>query len=133
MAQAVGAANLAAGLQDPYLAGSPVIALTGRRSQAYQQRHAYQEVDHRGPFEAVTKYSNAITHIDQLPRALRQAFREAVSGQPAPVHLDFDGIVGQDILEVEADLEVLIEAQFTQIPPFRPEPDPAGVAAVARD
>ncbi|MBT3931825.1 MAG: thiamine pyrophosphate-binding protein, partial [Rhodospirillaceae bacterium] len=133
MAQAVGAANLAAGLQDPYLAGSPVIALTGRRSQAYQQRHAYQEVDHRGPFEAVTKYSNAITNIDQLPRALRQAFREAVSGQPAPVHLDFDGIVGQDILEVEADLEVLIEEQFKQIPPFRPEPDPAGVAAVARE
>ncbi len=133
MAQAVGAANLAAGLQDPYLAGSPVIAMTGRRSQAYQQRHAYQEVDHRGPFEAVTKYSNAITHIDQLPRALRQAFREAVSGQPAPVHLDFDGIIGQDILESEADLELLIEEQFTRVPPFRPEPDQAGVAAVAHE
>ena len=132
-AQAVGAANLAAGLQDPYLAGSPVIAMTGRRPQAHQQRHAYQEVDHRGPFEAVTKYSNAITDIDQLPRALRQAFREAVSGQPAPVHLDFDGIVGQDILEVEADLEVLIEEQFMQIPPFRPEPDPESVAAVAQE
>ncbi len=132
MAQAVGAANLAAGLQDPYLAGSPVIAMTGRRSQAYQQRHAYQEVDHRGPFEAVTKYSNAITAVDQLPLALRQAFRESVSGQPAPVHLDFDGIVGQDILDVEADLEVIIEEQFTQIPPFRPEPDAASVAAAAR-
>lgn len=132
MAQAVGAANLAAGLQDPYLAGSPVIAMTGRRSQAFQQRHAYQEVDHRGPFEAVTKYSNAITNIDQLPLALRQAFREAVSGQPAPVHLDFDGIVGQDIIDAEADLEVIIEEQFTHIPPFRPEPDPASVAAAAR-
>ena len=131
MAQAVGAANLAAGLQDPYLAGSPVIAMTGRRAQAHQQRHAYQEVDHRGPFEAVTKYSNAITTVEQLPNALRQAFREAVSGQPAPVHLDFDGIVGQDILDVEADLEVIIEEQFTQIPPFRPEPDGSSVAAVA--
>ena len=30
MAQSVGAANLAAGLQDPYLAHSPVIAITGR-------------------------------------------------------------------------------------------------------
>jgi len=132
MAQAVGAANLAAGLQDPFLAGSPVIAMTGRRSQAYQQRHAYQEVDHRGPFDAVTKYSNAITAVDQLPLALRQAFREAVSGQPAPVHLDFDGIVGQDILDVEADLEVIIEEQFTQIPPFRPEPDAASVGAAAK-
>jgi len=132
MAQSVGAANLAAGLQDPYLAGSPVIAMTGRRSQAYQQRHAYQEVDHRAPFAAVTKYSNAITHVDQLPLALRQAFREAVSGQPAPVHLDFDGIVGQDIIDAEADLEIVIEEQFAQIPPFRPEPDAASVAAVAQ-
>ena len=131
MAQAVGAANLAAGLQDPFLAGSPVIAMTGRRAQAHQQRHSYQEVDHRGPFEAVTKYSNAITTVEQLPNALRQAFREAVSGAPAPVHLDFDGIIGQDVLEAEADLEVVIEEQFMSIPPFRPAPDAASVAAVA--
>ncbi len=132
MAQSVGAANLAAGLQDPYLAGSPVIAMTGRRPQQHQQRHAYQEVDHRAPFDSVTKYSNAITHVEQLPLALRQAFREAVSGQPAPVHLDFDGIVGQDVIDAEADLDVIIEEQFTQIPPFRPEPDADSVAAAAR-
>ena len=123
MAQSVGAANLAAGLQDPFLAKSPVIAMTGRRPQAHLQRHSYQEVDHRGPFEAVTKYSNAITKIEQLPHALRQAYREAVSGSPAPVHLDFDGIAAQDIIDAEADLEVIIEEQFTKIPPFRPEPD----------
>ena len=123
MAQSVGAANLAAGLQDPFLAKSPVIAMTGRRPQAHLQRHSYQEVDHRGPFEAVTKYSNAITKIEQLPHALRQAYREAVSGSPAPVHLDFDGIAAQDIIDAEADLEVIIEEQFTKIPTFRPEPD----------
>ena len=33
MAQSVGAVNLAAGLQDAYLACSPVIAITGRESQ----------------------------------------------------------------------------------------------------
>ncbi|MFD0522367.1 thiamine pyrophosphate-binding protein [Paractinoplanes durhamensis] len=32
MAQIVGALNLAAGLREPFLAGSPVIALTGGRS-----------------------------------------------------------------------------------------------------
>ena len=45
MAQSVGAVNLAAGLQDAFLACSPVIALTGRELQINQQRHAYQEVD----------------------------------------------------------------------------------------
>ena len=54
MAQSVGAVNLAAGLQDAYLACSPVIALTGKENQINQQRHAYQEVDHVNPFSAVT-------------------------------------------------------------------------------
>ena len=44
MAQNVGAANLAAGLQDAYLAGSPVIAITGRRMPMQQYRHSYRKL-----------------------------------------------------------------------------------------
>ncbi|MFN2131077.1 MAG: thiamine pyrophosphate-binding protein [Anaerolineae bacterium] len=123
MAQSVGAANLAAGLQDAYLACSPVIALTGRRVQINQYRHAYQEVDHAGPFSAVTKYDALVNAPEQLPYALRQAFREAVSGTPGPVHLDLEGLSGQVIAEGEADLEVIVEQAFTRVPPFRPEPE----------
>ena len=123
MAQSVGAANLAAGLQDAYLACAPVIAITGRQTQINQQRHAYQEVDHKAPFSAVTKYSINVSELDQLPYFMRQAFRESVSGTPGPVHLDFEGFVGQNIAEAEADLNVIIEEQFTHMPPFRPEPE----------
>ena len=59
MAQSVGAANLAAGLQDPYLAGSPVIAITGHRSLMQLHRHAYQEIEHSRPFSSVTNGSPA--------------------------------------------------------------------------
>jgi acetolactate synthase-1/2/3 large subunit len=131
MAQAVGAANLAAGLQDAFLAGSPVVAITGRRPQAQQQRHAYQEVDHRAPFAAVTKYSNVVTAADQMPRALRQAFREAVSGHPGPAHLDLDGLIGQFVENDEIAEPLVIEEPFTRVPPFRPEPDATNLAAVA--
>src|SRR5580692_246199 len=44
MAQSVGAANLAAGLQDAYLGLSPVIALTGKKPPLAQYRNAYQEI-----------------------------------------------------------------------------------------
>jgi len=47
MAQSVGAANLAAGLQDPWLGISPVIALTGQKTPLYRYRNAYQEVPHQ--------------------------------------------------------------------------------------
>ncbi len=121
MAQSVGAVNLAAGLQDAYLACSPVIAVTGREDQNNQQRHAYQEVDHVKPFAAVTKYSAFVAKPEQLPVYLRQAFRSATSGTPGPVHLDLEGLAGQAVVDREADLEVNVESMFAQVPPFRPE------------
>ena len=123
MAQSVGAVNLAAGLQDAYLACSPVIALTGRELPINQQRHAYQEVDHVRPFTTVTKYSASVRTPDLLGIRLRQAFRAATTGTPGPAHLDLDGLAGQAVFDREADLKVIIEEPFTRVPAFRPEAD----------
>ncbi len=127
MAQSAGAANLAAGLQDAYLACSPVIALTGRERQHHLQRHSYQEVDHVKPFAAVTKYSAYVPAAETLPVYLRQAFRSAVSGTPGPTHLDLDQIDGMAISSGEFDAEVVVEQQFTQVPAFRPVADAASI------
>jgi acetolactate synthase-1/2/3 large subunit len=132
MAQSVGALNLAAGLQDAHLACSPVIAITGRELQIHQQRHAYQEVDHVNPFAAVTKFSAFVAKPEQLPVYLRQAFRAATSGTPGPVHLDLEGIAGQAVVDHAADLTVIIEAQFAQAPPFRPEAEEKSILAALR-
>ena len=121
MAQSVGAVNLAAGLQDAYLACSPVIAITGRENQISQLRHAYQEVNHANPFSAVTKYSALVNTTEQLPIYLRQAFRSATSGTPGPTHLDLEGLAGQMVIDEEADLEVVVEDMFARLPPCRPE------------
>jgi acetolactate synthase-1/2/3 large subunit len=122
MAQSVGAANLAAGLQDAYLALSPVLAITGRLPPVYRYRHAYQEIDHWPLYEPVTKYNAFIDAVDQLPVMLRQAFREATSGAPGPVHLELLGFQGEMVADCEADLEVIIEESFRQYPAFRSEP-----------
>src|SRR5213594_5182824 len=45
MAQNIGAANLAAGLRDPYMACSPVIAITGGPDSESRYRYLYQEVE----------------------------------------------------------------------------------------
>ena len=129
MAQSVGAVNLAAGLQDAYLACSPVIAITGRELLINQQRHAYQEVDHANPFSAVTKFSAHVAAPQYLPGYLRQAFRVATTGTPGPVHLDFEGLAGQEVVDVEYDFEVCIEKAFTKLPPFRPEADLESITA----
>jgi acetolactate synthase-1/2/3 large subunit len=122
-AQSVGAANLASGLQDPYLGLSPVIAITGRKPPVAQHRNAYQEILHHSMFDPVTKYNVYAEAVEQLPQLLRQAFREATSGAPRPVHLEVSGQLGQVTDDWEAELEVVVEERFKQYPSNRPEPD----------
>lgn len=132
MAQSVGAANLAAGLQDPFLGLSPVIAITGHRPLSHQYRNSYQEIEHFRPFSSTTKYSVAVDTVEQLPHLLRQAFREATSGSPGPVHLDFMGIQGEVIENGEADMEVIIEEDFQRRAMLRPEPGPEKIREAAQ-
>jgi acetolactate synthase-1/2/3 large subunit len=132
MAQSVGAANMAAGLQDAYLGLSPVIAITSRRPPLLRHRNSYQEIDHAPLFAPVTKFSATVDRVGSLPPLLRQAFREATSGAPGPVHLDVESRAGNVDMESETDLEVIVEEQFRHYPAFRPEPEPGRVQAAAR-
>jgi acetolactate synthase-1/2/3 large subunit len=130
MAQSVGAANLASGLQDAYLARSPVIALTGAHGTGFRYRNAYQEVENHWPFfEPVTKYNATVSSTAELPHAIRQAFREAVTGIPRPVHLDIVNNTGATVDLGETECTVYAEPRFTKVPPFRPAPDPSDVKA----
>ena len=131
MAQSVGAANLAAGLQDAYLGCSPVIALTGRKPPYYRQRNAYQEIVHGPLFEPVTKYNVDVVELEQLPGCLRQAFREATTGTPRPVHLDRRGARGELLEQAEGALEIVIEDDFSRCPAHRLEPEPEKVRQAA--
>jgi acetolactate synthase-1/2/3 large subunit len=132
MAQSVGAANLAAGLQDAFLGRSPVVALTGKKPPALQQRNAYQEIEHAPLFAAVTKFHGDVVAPAQLPFLLRQAFREAVTGAPGPVHLDLLGHNGRALELAEIPSPVVVEQAFTRYPPFRPAPEGEAVERAAR-
>ena len=122
LAQSVGAANLAAALQDPFLARTPIIAITGKKPPQFLHRNAYQEVDHGPLFAPLTKFNVDVTELEQLPPLLRQAFREATSGQPGPVHLDLVGRDASNLEASEAELTVAIDEQYLSAPAFRPEP-----------
>ena len=131
MAQAIGAANLAAGLRDPYLACSPVIAITGGRSPESRFRHKYQEVEDLPLFEPLTKFNAQVDIVERLPDLLRQAFRSATTGCPGPVHLEIDGHIGEAATE-EGNLDAVFEPQFSYCPAVRPQPDPEQVRKAAR-
>jgi acetolactate synthase I/II/III large subunit len=120
MAQSVGAANLASGLQDAWLGRTPVVALTGRKEPSFQHRNSYQEIPHAPLFAAVTKFSASVEATADLPRLLRHAWRAALADPPRPAHLDFNGLQG-DVIELGETLEpAVIDPEARRIPAYRP-------------
>ena len=131
MAQSVGAANLAAGLQDAWLACSPVIAVTGRWMPHYLYRQAYQEIDHRPLYDPVTKFNAYVDDVEQLPFLLRQAFREATTSTPRPVHLDVLGLSGDIAAGSKLDIQGSPRRATKLAHLLRRSRDPAGVDAAS--
>jgi acetolactate synthase-1/2/3 large subunit len=108
-----------------------VVAITGQKPPIGRYRNAYQEVSHHPYFVPVTKYNVEVNVLEQLPLLLRQAFREATTGAPGPVHLDIYGILGEEIEQELAKLEVLNEPLYSRCPALRPVPDSQQVEAAA--
>ena len=131
MAQSVGAANLASGLQDAYLGRIPVVALTGRKEPSFQHRNSYQEIAHAPLFAAVTKFSSPVNSTSELPRLLRHAWRAALADTPRPTHLDFCGLQG-DVIELGQTSEpTTIDPEARRIPAHRPVADERDIERAA--
>lgn len=131
MAQSVGAFNLASGIQEAYLASAPVVAISGKKEPLFQGRKCYQEVSHDF-FKLVTKYQADVLEVKQLPNVLRQAFREATSSVPGPVHIDVTDHMGRVIDKQQASLEVTIEPSFSETLYFRPQPSSTDIEKAVR-
>jgi len=132
MAQSVGAANLASGLQDPYLGRAPVIAITGHKEPSFQHRNSYQEIAHAPLFSAVTKFSSPVLSTAELPRLLRHAWRSALADPVRPTHLDFNGLQG-DVIELGQTAEgIEIETDARKIPVHRPVAADGDIARAAK-
>ena len=131
MAQSVGAANLAAGLQDAWLGRSPVIAFSGRKEPSFQHRNAYQEIPHAPLFAAVTKFSSPVESTSELPRLLRHAWRAALAETSRPTHLDVNGLQG-DVIELGQTHEsTTIETEARGMPVHRPVADARDIERAA--
>jgi acetolactate synthase-1/2/3 large subunit len=130
-AQKIGAANLAAALKDPYLACTPLIALSGGAEARFENRHVYQQVDDAAMFVPVTKSQAHVSELNVLPEVLRQAFRDATTQTPGPTYIEIAGHFA-DVEFEEGDIDVLVEDRFCEAPAFRPLADADSIdAAIA--
>jgi acetolactate synthase-1/2/3 large subunit len=132
MAQAVGAAEIAASLREPFLGCSPVVALTGGATPASRSRQQYQQVEDFSMFGPVTKYNGRAETLDRVPDILRQAFRQATSGKPGPVHVELLGPQAEELETMTTSIDVYGEGRYSCVPPHRPSADSDSVAATVR-
>jgi len=130
-AQAIGAANLAAGLLDAMMAKSPVLAITGGGTPESRDRNFYQEVDQRPLYQGLVKFDARVETMSRLPDLLNQAMRVATTGAPGPAHLELINNIGYS-LDGEVSSVHRPEPHFAAAPAIRSPADAEAVAAAAK-
>ncbi|MGB8109432.1 MAG: acetolactate synthase 3 large subunit [Pseudolabrys sp.] len=83
-----GATNAVTGLTDALCDSIPIVCITGQVPTHLIGNDAFQECDTVGITRPCTKYNYLVKRIEDLPRALHEAFHIASSGRPGPVVVD---------------------------------------------
>src|SRR3990172_4259409 len=98
-----GAANLVSGVLCARDEGSPVVAITTtRRSDiSYPHLGGMQVLDQQAYFRPAVKWNMHVNQWKRIPDAVRHAFREAMTGRPGPVHIEFP----EDLLLQKGDTD----------------------------
>ncbi len=83
-----GATNCVTGLADALMDSIPLVCLTGQVPTHLIGNDAFQEADTVGITRPCTKHNYLVKHVDDLARAVHEAFHVARSGRPGPVVVD---------------------------------------------
>jgi len=83
-----GATNLVTGIATANMDSVPMVAISGQVKSHLLGNDAFQEVDMTGITRPITKYNRQVIKVEDLPRALREAFHIARTGRPGPVLVD---------------------------------------------
>jgi acetolactate synthase-1/2/3 large subunit len=83
-----GDTNAVTGLTDALCDSIPIVCITGQVPTHLIGNDAFQECDTVGITRPCTKYNYLVKRIEDLPRALHEAFHIASSGRPGPVVVD---------------------------------------------
>ena len=94
-----GATNLVTGLATAMMDSVPMVAITGQVRTDLIGNDAFQEADTTGITRPVTKHNLIIKDVNELQKAIREAFYIASSGRPGPVLIDIP--VDMQITETE--------------------------------
>ncbi|HEX5824444.1 MAG TPA: thiamine pyrophosphate-dependent enzyme, partial [Candidatus Limnocylindrales bacterium] len=115
--RAVGAANLAIGIHTARQDSAPMFALVGQVERAFIGREAFQESDLAATIGGLASHAVEIRELGDVPAALGDAVRAAVSGRAGPALI----AIPEDLLDQELPAGTPIDT--SRPAPSRPEAD----------
>ncbi|MFR9731130.1 thiamine pyrophosphate-binding protein [Saccharopolyspora sp. MS10] len=84
-----GATNLLTGVGGAFRDSSPAIIITCNNNGENIHKDDAQNADHVQIFAPFTKFSRLVAHGSSIKQAMEEAYVNAMTGNPGPVHLDF--------------------------------------------
>jgi thiamine pyrophosphate-dependent acetolactate synthase large subunit-like protein len=125
-----GVTNIATPVANAYADSIPLLVISSslpRSSAGRPQGKLHEVKDQLGVMEALAGWTRAIEFVEEIPAALRDAFRVMRSGRPRAAYLQ----IPLDLFSVEADVE--IPAPVVAAPARPSKKDIADVARLLRE
>lgn len=120
MCQSIGAGNMVGAIYDAWLANTPLVCVTAKKTPVYQYKNSYQETDHRLLYEAVTKFNGEAIEGEQIPFLFRNCFQQATTGKARPTHIDITDHQGHVAEMAEVGTDTGFEPVYGNYPAYRP-------------
>ena len=124
-----GATYILPGVVEANESSIPVLAITTDIAVGSRGRYVLTELDQEALFRPLTKWNRVIDRADQIPDAVRAAFRHMTTGRPGAAHIGLPFDVQKDPVD-EASMHV--DPSLGSYPARRPAPEPAAIAAAAK-
>ena len=126
-----GGLNLASGAGVAFNNNLAVLLITTNQHRAAAYPHAgmFMDLDLRAVLAPLTKWNAVVHDARRIPELVRTAFRQALSGRPGPVHLDFPQDVLSSVCRFAADELGVAPARYRAV--SRPRPAARDIDAAA--
>ncbi|MGZ5091007.1 MAG: thiamine pyrophosphate-binding protein [Burkholderiales bacterium] len=123
-----GATYLLPGLVEANESSIPVLGITSDVPVLSRGRYPLTELDQDTLYRPLTKWNMVCDRAEQIPQAIRSAFRQMTTGRPGAAHIGLP----YDVLKQHVDASDLwAQSGHDHYPAWRYVADPAAIAAAA--
>ena len=123
-----GATYLLPGLVEANESSVAVLGITSDVSVGARGKFPLTELDQQALYKPLTKWNTTIDRVDQIPHAVRSAFRAMTTGRPGAAHICLPYDVQKHAID---ESEVWAQPGHDHFPAYRSAPDPAAVEEAA--